>query len=103
MENFRPGALTAGLVMGILEELKEAFDAMRALTGANPDILVGSGNGLRRNPLMRRMAEALFGMKLMIPAHMEEAAYGAALCAMAASGMRPSLADAQKLIRYEGE
>ena len=103
VENFRPGALTAGLVLGMLEELKEAFDAMQALTGAHPGKLVGSGNGLRRNPLMQRMAEGLFGLKLLIPAHMEEAAYGAALCAMAASGAKPSLKDAQKLIRYEGE
>ena len=66
-------------------------------------LIAAAGTPLRRNPLMQRMAEGLFGLKLLIPAHMEEAAYGAALCAMAASGAKPSLKDAQKLIRYEGE
>ena len=65
--------------------------------------MVGSGNGLRRNPLMRRLAEALFGLPLSIPAHREEAAYGAALCALVACGRKPSMDAAQRLIRYEND
>ena len=102
VENFRPGALTAGLVAGILSELNGFCREMTALTGARPAALVGSGNGLRRNPLMRRLAEEMFGMPLQIPAHMEEAAYGAALCALWASGRVKSLRDAQRMIRYIG-
>lgn len=100
IDNFRPGALTAGLVAGILGELHECYRQMIAMTGSAATVLVGSGNGLRRNPLMRRLAEAMYGLKLMIPAHMEEAAYGAALCALAASGRVKSLRDAQAMIRY---
>ncbi len=101
IHNFTPGALTAGVVRGILEELKEQYDAMRAFSGMNAAHLVGSGNGLRKNPLMRRFAEALFGLPLSIPAHKEEAAFGAALHAMAAAGRVASLDEARSLIRYE--
>lgn len=100
VENFRPGALTAGLVAGILGELHEFYLTMTDMTGHRAATLVGSGNGLRRNPLMRQMAERMFGLELRIPAHMEEAAYGAALCAMAAAGRVSSLKEAQRMIRY---
>lgn len=100
IDNFRPGALTAGLVAGILGELHDFYREMTAMTGRTAAVLVGSGNGLRRNPLMRRVAEDMYGLPLRIPAHMEEAAYGAALCAMAAAGRVRSLAEAQAMIRY---
>ena len=101
VENFRPGALTAGVIAGILDELYGEYRQMCRLTGAQALALVGSGNGLRRNPLMRRMAGEMFGMPLRVPVHQEEAAFGAALCAMAAAGIAPSLREAQALIRYE--
>lgn len=100
VQNFRPGALTAGLVAGILGELNECYRGMIDMTGKPARFMVGSGNGLRKNPLMRRLAEEMFGLKLHIPAHMEEAAYGAALCALMASGRVKSLSDAQRMIRY---
>ena len=100
-DNFRPGALTAGMIDGILGELHGEYAQMCALTGGRAEALVGSGNGLRRNPLMRRRAEELFGLKLRIPAWQEEAACGAALCALATSGRAPSLAAAQARIQYE--
>jgi len=100
VQNFRPGALTAGLVAGILGELNECYRGMIDMTGAPARFMVGSGNGLRKNPLMRRLAEEMFGLRLHIPAHMEEAAYGAALCALTASGRVKSLSDAQRMIRY---
>lgn len=99
-ENLRPGALIVGVIRGMLEELGDCYGEMRRLTGKSAGLLVGSGNGLRKNPLARELAEALFGLELKIPAHREEAAYGAALCAMASSGQR-SLEQAQALIAYE--
>ena len=98
--NFHPGGLTLGLIKGILEELYDFYKQMCALTGKTAKVLVGSGNGLRKNRLMQRMAEEIFGLRLVIPAHQEEAAYGAALCAMAASGRAASLQDAQGMIAY---
>lgn len=45
----------------------------------------------------------MFGLKLLIPVHQEEAAFGAALCAMAAAGRTASLREAQARIRYIGD
>ena len=101
IDNFRPGALTVGVVAGILDELHGFYGRMCELTGSKAKRLVGSGNGLRKNPLMRKLAEAKFGLELEIPECMEEAACGAALYALYASGKVPSLERAQALIRYQ--
>ena len=65
--------------------------------------LVGSGNGLRKNPALQKRVQEVFGTSLRIPMHTEEAAYGAALFALVASGYCKSAADAQKLIQFETE
>ena len=100
VENFCPGAMTLGMIQGILEELFEMYQEMCRMTGIKAAYLVGSGNGLRRNSLMREMAEDLFGMPMQIPACSEEAAYGAALQAMVSAGLEDSLENAQKKIQY---
>ena len=82
VENFRPGALTVGVLLGILEELYQQYQGMCALTGKQAGRLVGSGNGLRKNALLRELAEELFGLPLTVPACPEEAACGAAKCAL---------------------
>lgn len=101
--NFHPGAMTAGMILGILEELYGYYETMCRLTGRRAQEMVGSGNGLRKNPLMKRLAEERFGMPMKIPQYPEEAAYGAALCAMTGSGAAVSLEDAQQRIRYINE
>lgn len=99
VENFQPGALTLGVIGGILEELYEMYTEMCRVTGRKAVKLVGSGNGLRKNKLMQELAEARFGMKLQIPECQEEAAYGAALYALVAGG-KASLEQVQEKIRY---
>ena len=81
-DNFTPGAFTVGVLRGILAELHGMYLEMRRLTGRHASILVGSGNGMRKNPLMQRLAGEMFGMTVELPAFTEEAACGAALCAM---------------------
>lgn len=56
VENFHPGAMTVGVIRGILEELHNQYEQMCRLTGKKAIHLAGSGNGIRRNPLMRKMA-----------------------------------------------
>ena len=99
VENFHPGAMTLGVIGGILEELYEMYEKMCRVTGRKATRLVGSGNGLRKNKLMQEMAEEIFGMSLAIPQYQEEAAYGAALYALAATG-KESLNQIQRKIRY---
>lgn len=100
VENFHPGAMTLGVIDGILEELYEMYVQMCAVTGRKATRLVGSGNGIRKNPLMQQLAEEKFGMKLEIPVYQEEAAYGAALYALVASGLEKELSGVQEKIRY---
>ena len=100
VENFHPGAMTLGVIEGILEELYEMYVQMCRVTGKKATKLVGSGNGLRKNKLMQKIAEERFGMKLEIPLYQEEAAYGAALYALVASGVEQDFAQVQKKIKY---
>lgn len=100
VENFNPGAMTVGMIQGILGELHEMYEQMCEKTGTKAIKMVGSGNGIRQNTLMREMAEEMFGMKLAIPACREEAAYGAALNSLFAAGFTASLEDAQSVLKY---
>lgn len=79
-ENFHPGAMTVGVIVGILDELYQQYMKMCELTGKEAKRLVGSGNGLRQNPLMQKLAQEMFGLKLELSRYQEEAACGAALC-----------------------
>lgn len=100
VENFHPGAMTVGMIQGMLEELYEMYSAMCEKTGKKATHLVGSGNGIRKNPLMREMAEDMFGLKMEIPVCREEAAYGCALYALFAAGIVSSLEEMQNKIAY---
>lgn len=100
VENFCPGAMTLGMLQGILEELHEMYLQMCGMTGRRGTRLVGSGNGIRKNRLMQELAEELFGMKMEIPLYKEEAAYGAALHSLVSAGLAESLEEVQKKIRY---
>lgn len=102
-ENFHPGAFTLGMIRGMLEELYASYEEICLKIGRRPGRMVGSGNGLRRNPLMQRMAGEMFGLELVVPVHQEEDAFGAAPCAMAAAGRTGSLREAQARIRYIGD
>jgi len=98
VNNFTPANLTYGFLDGMMEELYVMFEQMdeRRIN------LVGSGNGIRKNEVLVKIAENKFGGYLRIPAHTEEAAYGAALFGLVACGVFESAKQAQALIKYEG-
>ena len=98
VNNFDACHLIAGTLRGMATEIHDLYASMGARAGS----LVGSGNAIRRNPALKRAFEKVFGMPMAIPIHQEEAAYGAALFAMTATGMADTLAEAQRLIRYKG-
>ena len=77
------------------------YGEMCSITGTKAANLVGSGNGLRRNALMRELAGDIFRMPVKIPVCTEEAAYGAALQALVSAGFEDSLEEAQRKIQYE--
>jgi sedoheptulokinase len=63
--------------------------------------LVGAGNGVRENPVLAGIIGEAFGLPLAVPAHREEAAFGAALTAAVGVGILPDLAAAGRVIRYQ--
>lgn len=85
-DTFRVGDFALGILKGICEELYQYYcsfpeEAKRA------SVLTGSGNGIRNNELLRRICCERFGMEMTMPAHSEEAGYGAAVFSMMAAGV----------------
>lgn len=83
LDNFHPGALASAILHGIVDELYALYSS---LNDSRPDCIVGAGNALRRNKLLRRICSERFGLPLMLPVNVEEAACGAALRAAVVSG-----------------
>ena len=79
MDNFRLGSLSRSLARAIMANLKSMMPG-EVLHGRRH--LLGSGNALRRNPLLQKMAEGVFGLPLRLSSRQEEAACGAAINAM---------------------
>ena len=92
--------LVRGVIQGIARELTDSYATLPPEKTASICNLVGSGNGLRRNPALCKCFSSSLGMQIKLPAHKEEAAYGAALYGATACCVFPSLSDAQKLIQY---
>jgi len=101
-ENLAPGPLAAGMLEGMADELRREFDEMRGGLLSEELTLVGSGNAVRLNPLLRQALERRFGMRLLVPRHREEAAFGAAVFASAAAGLHADVQKAQRaMVTYE--
>lgn len=98
-DNLTPRHLIDGVLNGIVTELLALYHPMRQQTGATPDRLVVAGNALRKNQYLQQLFAKRFDMLLHLCAHTEEAAFGAALYALAASG-RP-LNQVRQLIQYQ--
>lgn len=79
-ENFDPKCLVLSLMSGVCRELKDFYDAFLPLAGARKRA-VGTGNAVRMNRAFRRIVREQYALPLAIPAHKEEAAFGAALLA----------------------
>jgi len=62
---------------------------------------VGAGNGIRKNALLRTILQDSFEMRMVIPKHKEEAAFGAALLAAVGGGRFETLPEASTIIRYQ--
>ena len=101
-DNFTPEQLTRGVLWGMAAELHELYRQMPLSVPAAG--LVGSGNGVRKNPVLRQYLEEQFNLPLKLPVHREEAAFGAAVFAAAAAGVYRDIPAAQSaLLHYEIE
>lgn len=97
-ENFLPQYFITGLLKGMSEELYDMYVQM----GVSCDRMIGSGNGIRKNPLLENCIEDTFGIKMQIPVHKEEACFGAAIFSLVAAGVYSNISQAQeRLVHYD--
>ena len=82
-ENLTPGALAAGVLSGMAEEL---YGLYGRIPHNGVKTLVLSGNAARKNPALQKIVKRVFGLDVRIPVCREEAALGAALFAADAAG-----------------
>lgn len=79
-DNFTPAALIEGVIYGMVRELYDMYAEISTATEVNTEILVASGNGVRKNRYLRKAFETVFEKKLVLSPYKEEAACGAAIC-----------------------
>ena len=80
-DNFTSAHFIYGVMQGMADELYAMYEGYLALGGKPPVSMVGSGNGLRKNPHLCRIFEKTFGVPLILSQNDEEAACGAAIYA----------------------
>lgn len=85
LNNFTPENLIVKFVDGVCSCLYDYFVLIPDSISKGKTELVGSGNGLKNNPLMQHTLEEIFGKELRLSDVKEEAAFGA--CCMAMGSM----------------
>lgn len=80
-ENFSPSFFIQAMLEGMCHELYTMYEAYQKKGGRSVTHIIGSGNGLRKNPYLCQMVSALFNAPFALSDKQEEAAYGAALYA----------------------
>ncbi len=100
LSNFEAGPMVIGFLEGIAGELLELYQDTKGKTFSQPAVLVGSGNGIRKNKLLQQICENLFELPIKIPRYQEEAAYGAALYSLVCAGEFQTIEQAQTGIAY---
>lgn len=93
-DNFTAGDMSVAILYAIANELSLMY------TGKKTGQIVCSGNGIRKNKALQKVASEVFGAEIKIPRYEEEAAYGAALASLVAVAEAATIDEAQKLIIY---
>lgn len=100
INNLDMASFCDGFMCGIVKELQDMFCEIESYLTEEKLFMIGSGNGIRNNVALRAKFEKSFGLKMKIPLHKEEAAFGASLYALVTSGVYSDIVEAQKLIKY---
>lgn len=96
-----PDNLTAEeLVPAFVDAISTELRCMYSDIGIKKTGLIASGNGIRNNIALIKALEKKFESPLLLPKHIEEAAFGGALYALVAFGKFETSKDAQSLIKY---
>lgn len=91
--NWHPENLIRGFLEGMSQELYDFYQLLPNSIRERKTILVGSGNGIKRNPLLCQILEERFKCHLQVSACREEAALGACICGMVGNGYINNLPD----------
>tara|TARA_B100002003_G_C14116923_1_gene537208 strand:- start:28 stop:1521 length:1494 start_codon:yes stop_codon:yes gene_type:complete len=91
---FTPGHIARALFEAMATQLAGSYKEAVKLGAGERSFLVGSGNGLKLNPVLWESINAELGMPVQLSQHNEEAAIGAALCAAVADGSFNSMNEA---------
>lgn len=91
--NWHPENLIRGFLEGMSQELYDFYQLLPNSVRERKTILVGSGNGIKRNPLLCQILEERFKCHLQVSACREEAALGACICGMVGNGYINNLTD----------
>jgi sugar (pentulose or hexulose) kinase len=103
LTNFTPGHLSRALLEGMARSFAASAGRVAQLLGRAPSALVGAGNGIRTNPLLASIIAAIVGLPMRVPAHREEAAFGAALLAGVGAGVIANLDEAGRRITLSAD
>jgi sugar (pentulose or hexulose) kinase len=101
-ENFTPGHVARAVLTGIADGFAWFFENAGAARPSDCQRIVGSGNGLRQNPLLIESLQRRFGLPVVLAEHDQEAAFGTALLCGSVCGVWPDLATAGETIRLVG-
>ncbi|MBS0265784.1 MAG: hypothetical protein JSS02_27885 [Planctomycetes bacterium] len=99
VDNFTLGHVARAVLRGIAQGMYSFYEAAGSFRPESLNRIIGSGNGLRNNPLLVEEIRRRFQRPVWFPAHTQEAAYGAALLAGTRVGLWPDLAAAGTNIR----
>ena len=80
-DNFTPVHLIHSVMHGMAAELYGMYQGYLEQGGTVPSVMIGSGNGLRKNKHLCRVFEETFGCRMLLSENDEEAACGAAISA----------------------
>ena len=78
-ENFTPEDFCYGVLKGMSTELYQMYMTIQKGIGIKIRRMIGSGNGLRKNPVLCEIIEDMFKAELVLAECEEEAATGAAM------------------------
>jgi sugar (pentulose or hexulose) kinase len=98
--NFTPGHVARAVLNGVAAALHSFYETAGEHRPPTVTRIIGSGNGLRKNRLLVETLARVFQREVWLPAHREEAAYGAALLAGSQTGVWSSLEAAGKCIQH---
>ncbi|WP_135554956.1 sedoheptulokinase [Paenibacillus cymbidii] len=90
-DGFTPSRLIAGFLNGVVDELAAFVPLLPESLRRELAVGCGAGNGLRRNPALRRLLKQRLELPFHLSAVEEEAAFGAAIYAAAAGGLFPDI------------